>query len=136
MDVADSVPTYGQVYSIEADTNHQGDESNRYRYRLRVPDKVQALAAVLKSTAQILVFEDPRVAMLEHKGIHILECLFDTFVKNTTLLPLDFQELLKDGSAKKELIVADFVAGMTDSYATEYFERLFQPRAGSFYKFV
>jgi dGTPase len=76
------------------------------------------------------------VKTLEYKGGRILARLFQVFRKDPNLLPLDFQQLLADKRATKERLVADFVAGMTDRYAYSYFNRLFQPGAGSFYEDV
>ncbi len=113
------------------------ERSVRYRYGLRVGPEAQALAAVLKSTANLLVFSDPRVTTLEAKGKYIIGRLFDEFCRDIRLLPLDFQELiLAEKFGSKERLVADFVAGMTDRYAYAYYKRLFHPGVGSFYEDV
>jgi dGTPase len=116
-----------------------GERSVRYKYRLEVDPDARALVAVLKSVAYILVFLDPRVLTLEDKGRHIIDFLFDKFCSNISLLPLDFQELINAPGQKfgsKERLVADFIAGMTDSYAYGYYKRLMHPGIGSFYEDV
>lgn len=111
--------------------------SVRYRYRLTIGAEALARATVLQKTAEVLVFRDPRVTTLEAKGRHILNVLFDTFRSDATLLPLDFQEMISAGTfGSKERLVADFIAGMTDRYAYDYYKRLFQPGSGSFYEYV
>jgi dGTPase len=113
------------------------ERSVRYRYALTVTAEASALAAVLKATAELLVFQHPRVTTLEAKGQHIIESLYRILSKRTELLPLDFQELIKSGQFGSERrLVADFIAGMTDRYAFAYFRRLFQPDSGSFYEDV
>ena len=113
------------------------EPSVRYRYELKVGHEARALAAVLKSTANLLVFNDPRVTTLEAKGKYIIGRLFDEFCTDTRLLPLDFQELIRSGKfGAKERLVADFIAGMTDRYAYAYYKRLFDPGIGSFYEDV
>jgi dGTP triphosphohydrolase len=111
--------------------------SVRYRHKFEVPLKAQALAAVLKATANLLIFSDPRVTTLEAKGHHIINTLFDKFNSKPELMPLDFQELIKDGRfGSQERLVSDFIAGMTDRYAYAYYKRLFHPGTGSFYEDV
>lgn len=113
------------------------ERSVRYRYGLKVGAQAQAWSAVLKSAAYLLVFKDPRVTTLEFKGGQIISTLFDKFCEDTSLLPLDFQELIKAGTfGSTERLVADFIAGMTDRYAYAYYRRLFHPGIGSFYEDV
>ncbi len=116
-------------------TNPQ-EKSVRYQYSLSPTPDAEALAAVLKITALKLIFDDPRVKTLEHKGGMILRRLFDTFVNDPTLLPLDFQQLIEGNRKSKERFVADFVSGMTDRYAYSYYSRLFEPGFGSLYENV
>jgi dGTPase len=114
-----------------------GEHAARYRFGLLVPPAADALAAVLKTTALLLVFRDPRVTTLEAKGHHIINQLFKTFRERPDLLPLDFQELIKEKQfGSKERLIADFIAGMTDRYAYLYYKRLFHPDTGSFYEDV
>jgi dGTPase len=124
------------LHGISIKLTNPDETCVRYQYSLEKSDAAEALALLLKTTAAILVFGDPRVKTLEHKGGLILSKLFETFVEDDRLLPLDFQQLIEAGVSAKERLVADFVAGMTDRYAYSYFSRLFQPGAGSFYEDV
>jgi dGTPase len=112
------------------------EKSNRYKYGLRVPDVNKRKSKLLKAAAQVLAFKDPRVVTLEHKGRLVLETLYKTFCDETNLLPRDFQEMIASDKKNTKRIVADFVSGMTDTYAGEYYLRLFQPGEGSFYEDV
>jgi len=113
------------------------DPSVRYRHALRIGAEAEALAAVLKSTAILLVFADPRVTTLEAKGQHIIEILFAKFCRKPSLLPFDFQELIDSRKfGTKERLITDFIAGMTDRYAYGYYKRLLHPGTGSFYEDV
>jgi dGTPase len=124
------------MHDVKIEETHPVEISSRYRYSLTKSDKALSTAAVLKAATRLLVFDDPRVKTLEYKGGLILARLFHTFRKNPPLLPLDFQQLLSQGRGTKERLVADFVSGMTDRYAYSYYNRLFQPGAGSFYEDV
>ena len=112
------------------------EQSARYKYGLFVSSESRCLSYVLKMTARLLVFDDPRVRTLESKGGRILERLFDSFIEDDRLLPLDFQEYIDDALGTKPRLIADFLAGMTDKYAYEYYKRLFEPGSGSFYESV
>ena len=115
---------------------NEHEPSNRYRYGLVVPEENIRQSKVLKATALVLAFRDPRVVTLEYKGKKILGKLYESFCDDPTLLPRDFQELISKNPSKTKRIVADFVSGMTDSYAGEYYSRLFDPGEGSFYQEV
>lgn len=124
------------LHGIKIESTNPKEKCIRYQYSLLPTTTAEALAALLKSIAQKLIFEDPRVKTLEHKGGMILQRLFDTFLDNPSLLPLDFQQLIDGNETLKPRLVADFVAGMTDRYAYSYYSRLFEPGSGSFYEYV
>jgi dGTPase len=124
------------MHDVKLELTYPEEASLRYKYSLTKSSKAESTAAVLKATARLLVFDDPRVKTLEHKGGRILSELFNAFRSDPKLLPLDFQQLLEQNRGTKERLVADFVSGMTDHYAYSYFSRLFQPGAGSFYEDV
>ena len=121
---------------IKSKPSSANEKSVRYRYSLLIPGEARALAAVLQAAASVLVFSDPRVTTLEYKGGQILQKLFEVFRGQPSLLPFDFQQLVHEKRERKERLVADFVAGMTDRYAFEYYSRLFEPGSGSFYQYV
>ncbi len=112
------------------------EKSNRYKYGLQVPDGNIRKSKLLKAIALVLVFRDPRVKTLEYKGRFVLGKLYESFRADPGLLPRDFQELVAKEKKNIGRIVADFVSGMTDAYAKEYYGRLFQPWDGSFYQDV
>jgi dGTPase len=112
------------------------EKSNRYKYGFRIPEGNKRTSKMLKATALVLAFKDPRVVTLEYKGRKVLGELYKTFCDHKDLLPRDFQELIAKDDKNTKRIIADFVSGMTDTYASEYYQRLFQPGEGSFYEDV
>lgn len=112
------------------------ERSNRYKFGFEVPQKNKRESKILRATARVLAFKDPRVVTLEYKGRKILEKLYSAFCDRPSLLPRDFQELIADDKSQTRRIVADFISGMTDTYAGEYYCRLFDPGKGSFYQDV
>jgi dGTPase len=70
----------------------------------------------------------PRLSVVEFRGKNIIHELFEILTKddNYKLIPDDFSriyELCKDETQKRRCI-CDFIAGMTDRYALEFYGRL------------
>jgi dGTPase len=51
------------------------------------------------------------------------------------LLPADGQKRFSQASGKQEQMraICDFIAGMTDEYATRFYEKLYYPHKGSIF---
>ncbi len=68
---------------------------------------------------------DPTVAEKDKAG-HIVEYLYEYFYNNKDEMPQLYKELAeRDGL---EVAVGDFISGMTDEYAVDYFSKLCIPR--------
>ena len=65
--------------------------------------------------------EDGRVAKL-------ITSLYDYYYIHIKELPPEYQRLMDRGQ-KRERVVCDYIAGMSDIYAIDTFERLFVPKA-------
>lgn len=120
-------------------TRQSTDKSNRYRFALEVPQDSITLAAVLSATAQLLVFEDFRIRIIENKAADVLRDLFTRFCtrdpqnRGSDLLPPDFREMVREvqGDENDEKrIISDFIAGMTEQYVLSYHSWLTSPVAG------
>ena len=44
-------------------------------------------------------------------------------------LPEEYRIMMEEQGEKKERVVCDYIAGMSDSYAIDLFEELFVPKA-------
>ncbi len=67
-------------------------------------------------------YRHPEVQKLSEKGANILEKLFTSIYEHPDLLPPEFTAKLK--TDEKEVVVADFVAGMSDVFAEEFVKKL------------
>lgn len=90
----------------------------------------------LKHLSYLLTIMSPRLKVVEHRGFEVVETIFTTLNKadGHTLLPDDLQEIyhrLRDSDSKCRLI-CDFIAGMTDRYALEFYSRLKESGASIF----
>ncbi len=67
-----------------------------------------------------------RVHRMKSKARRILESLFSAYQEDPALLPSHYQQKAKKEG--KERIICDYIAGMTDRFAIEEYEKLFNPR--------
>ena len=65
----------------------------------------------------------------EGKAQRMLEFLYEYYMKHAETLPKEYLELMERRGEKKERIVCDYIAGMSDPYAIDMFEQLFVPKA-------
>ncbi len=63
----------------------------------------------------------------EKKAEQLMETLYEYYLKNTSLLPQEYQRLMYDGEAK-ERIVCDYVGAMTDRFAIAKYEEIYIPK--------
>lgn len=61
----------------------------------------------------------PEVQRFDAKAVRIIDFLFEEFVENPEILPLNIKEKIKDKKDKSDIkrVVADYIASMTDRYA-------------------
>lgn len=75
------------------------------------------------------VYLNPQAKGEEEKAIHMVEQLFEHYMKYPGHLPEQFQRALADTVSTREQIVCDYIAGMTDSYAVKKFQDYFIPQS-------
>lgn len=80
----------------------------------------------LKNLTFHAVIRSPRMQVVEYRGKDVVETIFKALAgkKGERLLPDDFGAACKLAPASRLRTVCDFVAGMTDRYAMEFYERL------------
>ena len=70
----------------------------------------------------------PRVKLVEYRGKDIITNIFRAIdkEKGNLLLPDDYRNLYeKTNGVQRKRVICDFIAGMTDRYAWEFYNRLF-----------
>ncbi len=75
------------------------------------------------------VYKNPVAKFEETKVSGIVEGLFDYFIKNTSKMPAEYIDICNNEGAERA--VADYIAGMTDHYATSAYSNIFIPKAWS-----
>jgi dGTPase len=70
-------------------------------------------------------YQHPDVYRMNKKGQFIINKLFQAFNSDIKVLPLSFQSRIESGEIK-ERVIADYIAGMTDTFAIKEFDSLYQ----------
>jgi dGTPase len=79
----------------------------------------------LKAYLRERLYRHHRIERMKDKARRVLHALFDRYLENPRLLPADaLRRAEADGLPRA---IADYVAGMTDRYATEEYLRLYDP---------
>ena len=63
----------------------------------------------------------------EKKAEQLIVTLYEYYMKNTYLLPQEFQRMMYDGESK-ERVVCDYVGAMTDRFAIAKYEEIYIPK--------
>lgn len=63
----------------------------------------------------------------EKKAEQLIITLYEYYMKNTYLLPQEFQRMMYDGESK-ERVVCDYVGAMTDRFAIAKYEEIYIPK--------
>jgi dGTPase len=71
------------------------------------------------------LYKHPRVVRMAVKAENVLTAIFNAFVKEPKMLPIEFQGYIEERGLQRT--VCDYLAGMTDRYAIQEHERLFDP---------
>lgn len=82
------------------------------------------------------VIKSPNVQQLEFKGQKLIVELFDALSSDPIrLLPSDSKKCYQQAGdeAERMRVICDFIAGMTDEYATRFYEKLYYPHKGSIF---
>ncbi len=94
---------------------------------LKMSDDIQQAFDELHKYMFEYVYSNPYAKYEERKVPDCIEMLYNYFINNSELLPDEIKHI-----AEKETIeraVCDYLAGMTDHYAIDTFNRLFVPKA-------
>ena len=65
----------------------------------------------------------------EKKAQQLIASLYQYYLKHPDKLPEEYRRMIGQQGEKKERVVCDYIAGMSDSYAICKFEELFVPQA-------
>ncbi|MDD7770179.1 deoxyguanosinetriphosphate triphosphohydrolase [Suipraeoptans intestinalis] len=96
-------------------------------------DRISMSPEVMEATRRLRrfmfeqVYLNPQAKGEEAKAIHLVTSLYEYYLKQETLLPSLYLQMMEKG-VPKEQAVCDYITGMTDSYAIKQFETYFVPK--------
>jgi dGTPase len=103
--------------------------------KVHLSDEKKIMVEVLKQFVYLSITASSRLKVPEHRGKDIVIKLFNAIKSNPNLLPDDFKNLFNAVNGRqKDRIICDFIAGMTDRYAVEFYCRLFSENHESIFK--
>ncbi len=93
-------------------------------------EKVEASLNVLRDFLFKHMYRAEKVKLMNRQADQLVKGLFDSFFNNPSLLPVTWVERFADKTTLEDLpsrarMVADYIAGMTDSFAVLEFKRLY-----------
>lgn len=97
-------------------------------HTVRLEEKIFVVVEVLKNITYEAVIRAPALQVVEYRGKDIIKKLFGAINEKggERLLPPDFREVYRNGDELNRCrTICDFIAGMTDRYAIEFYSRLF-----------
>lgn len=97
-------------------------------HTVRLERDTFVVVEVLKNLTYEAVIRSPALQVVEFRGKDIIGKIFNAIIKDggDRLLPADYREIYHVGDeVNRHRTVCDFIAGMTDRYAIEFYSRLF-----------
>ena len=95
--------------------------------RVSLPPDLSNRVAILKHLTYELIIQSPSLKTVKHRGKEIVTSIFEALTANggELLLPEDFRKRFdKADGRNRSRVICDFIAGMTDRYAVEFYGRL------------
>ncbi len=83
----------------------------------------------LKSFLFTKVYRSPQVCIMNEKGRLIITRLFEHLEKNPDMLPKGFKSRIgrAPNKAERRRVISDYISGMTDRYAMDLYQMMFEP---------
>ncbi len=120
---SDFVGTY--IRSVRLEFNSHAPMLSKVQLDIETFKRVE----VMKNYAFQALIMSPMLKVAEHRGKDIVRQIFNALNEDEgyLLMPSDFQGLYEklEDPAEKKRAVCDFIAGMTDRYAVQFYGRLF-----------
>lgn len=116
----------------------QPNEATPALSKVTLDPTVRAKVEVLKNLSYVTLISRPRLKVAEYRGLQLVGDMFKILNddQDGRLLPNDFGAVFTRTKpvSKRSRVICDFIAGMTDRYAAEYFGRLTSDSPQSIFK--
>ena len=74
------------------------------------------------------VYKNPRARQEEEKACGMIQALYRHYSKYPEEMPVEYISLIERGE-KREQVICDYIAGMTDQYSMDKFSELYIPKS-------
>ena len=113
------------------------DVRNHTEQLISFSDEMRTHNKELKKFLRENLYFHHKVYRMTRKAKQVIESLFEVFMNDLRLLPPEHLKLarvalVENGLAGQARVIADYVAGMTDRYATKEYSRLFGVKGSVF----
>lgn len=116
-------------------TTSEEFEAPLLKHKVDLPTQAKTFLDALKKLIRIHIIESQEVQTLEHRGRVMVMELFEAIASDPErLLPKESSRRLPRNQTKRHRLICDYLAGMTDTFATRMYERLFVPRHGTIFE--
>lgn len=96
--------------------------------RIALPEAYEQAMAELRAFMFRDLYTNPIAKSEEGKAERVIGMLFEEYMEHVTYLPEEYIRFIEMGE-DKEVVVCDYIAGMTDNYAVEIAKNLFIPKS-------
>lgn len=90
-------------------------------------DEMARMVRELKDFLYENMYRHYRVVRMQHKADHFITRIFEAYMDNPGQLPHSAQQSPEEGRELVARAVCDYIAGMTDRYALQEYQKLFDP---------
>ena len=113
------------INGIEVEVNINNPILSKVYFNKEIKIKV----SILKHFSYVCLINSPRLKVVENRGYEFIHRIFERLAASDgyKLLPEDYQNIYFSftDDIDRMRVIADFIAGMTDRYAIEFYARLF-----------
>ncbi|MBO5199285.1 MAG: deoxyguanosinetriphosphate triphosphohydrolase [Lachnospiraceae bacterium] len=112
---------------------HDIIRESRGKNDIRMSDTIGEAMQGMRRHMFAHVYTNPVAKGQEYKAEGMVEQLYEYYRKDTGKLPEEYRELIEKRGELPERVVCDYIAGMTDRYATTKFKEIMIPSAWGIY---
>lgn len=126
------------ITNVEVVVQNPDFSHSLLKNKVQLPNNLEALRDIIFQLVLKKVIKHENVQQLEFKGQKLIVEIFEVLATDPErFLPESpknrYKEISENNSAAKFRVISDFISGMTDDYATKFYEKLFSPRRGSIF---
>lgn len=127
--LVNSFITHIDIQKCTADFQH-----DLLKYNAVFPAEFEQALSIFKQFVYQRVICKPEIQLLGYKGQQVVMALFETFASDPErLLPENTRERWRKAESEHNgmRIISDYIAGMTDEFASRLYANLFIPKSGA-----